>query len=113
MTHPDALHERLRDRLDASPLIVLLDVDGTLSPIAPTPGAAFVPAATRMSVERLAAAPGVHVSLVSGRAAADARQLVGATGVWAVGNHGFERIAPDGSLEADATMAPWQARIAA
>lgn len=113
MTSAASLHESLRDRLAASPLVVLLDVDGTLSPIAPTPDAAFVPGPTRDAVARLAAAPGVHVALVSGRAAADARQMVGADGVWAVGNHGFERIAPDGTVETDAALAPWQERISA
>lgn len=108
-----ALYERLRRRLAASPLVVLLDVDGTLSPIAPRPEAAFVPEPTRDAVARLTTAPGVHVALVSGRAAADARRLVGADGAWAVGNHGFERIAPDGTTETDASLAPWQAHVAA
>lgn len=108
-----ALHAQLRDRLAASPLVVLLDVDGTLSPIAPTPAAAFVPDATRDAVTRLAAADGVHVALVSGRAAADARRMVRAAGVWAVGNHGFERIAPDGTASTDALLGPWKERVAA
>lgn len=112
MRDAEALHHHLRDRLGRSPLVVLLDVDGTLSPIAATPGAAFVPERTRNTVARLAAAPGVHVALVSGRAAADARRLVGADAVWAVGNHGFECISPDGAVESDAALARWQERIA-
>lgn len=108
-----SLHRQLRDRLAASPLVVLLDVDGTLSPIAPTPSAAAVSRDTRDAVAQLAAAPGVHVALVSGRAAADARRLVGADGVWAIGNHGFERIAPDGTTESDASLAPWLPHMAA
>lgn len=113
MSDGAALHERLRPRLGATPLVVLLDVDGTLSPIAPTPDAAFVPPRTRVAIEHLAGAPGVHVALVSGRAAADARRLVGARGVWAVGNHGFERITPEGAVEADPAIARWQDRIGA
>lgn len=112
MTDAEGLHELLRERLRQTPLVVLLDVDGTLSPIAPTPDVAFVPARTREAVERLAAAPGTHVALVSGRAAADARRLVGARGTWAVGNHGFERITPVGIVETDPALAPWLERMA-
>ena len=113
MTDAVALHAAVRDRLAVRPLVLLLDVDGTLSPIAPTPDAAIVPADTRAALARLAASPGVHVALVSGRAAADARRLVGVAGVWAVGNHGFERIAPDGTVESDPVVARWRPRVAA
>ena len=113
MTEAVALHETVRDRLAVRPLVLLLDVDGTLSPIAPTPGAAFVPPQTRSALSRLVAMPGVHVALVSGRAAADARRLVGVDGTWAIGNHGFERIAPDGAIWSDPSLTPWRTRIAA
>jgi trehalose 6-phosphate phosphatase len=106
------LYERLRDRLVGRPLLLLLDVDGTLSPIAPTPTAAFVPGATRSALAQLASTPGVHVALVSGRSADDARRMVAVDGAWAVGNHGFERITPAGTVEVDPAAAPWRERVA-
>lgn len=97
----------LGSRLAASPLVVLLDVDGTLSPIAPRPEDAVVPAPTRAALAALVRTTGTHVALVSGRGASDARRLVGVEGVWAIGNHGLETIAPDGALTVDERVAPF------
>ena len=68
---------------------VVLDVDGTLAPIAARPELAVVPAATRTELERLAGTY-LLVACVSGRAGADARRLVGVEGIEYVGNHGLE-----------------------
>jgi trehalose-phosphatase len=99
-------------RLAGSPLVLLLDVDGTLAPIAPRPEDAEVPPATRRVLEALAARPGVHVAVVSGRAAADARRLVGVPGVWTIGNHGIETIAPDGAIAIDERVASYRGALA-
>jgi trehalose-phosphatase len=101
----------LGSRLGGSPLVILLDVDGTLAPIAPRPEDAFVPAATRDAVAALSSARDTHVALVSGRGAADARRLVGVDGVWAIGNHGLETIDPDGMLTIDARVAVWEGAL--
>jgi trehalose-phosphatase len=98
-------------RLDQAPLAVLLDVDGTLAPIAPTPDSARVPVETREVVERLARLPGVTVALVSGRAAADAYALVGVTGIWTIGNHGLEVRRPDGAITPDAAVERFEDRV--
>jgi trehalose-phosphatase len=91
--------DELRGRLSGSPRIVLLDIDGTLSPIAPRPEEAVVPPETRRAVAALAARRRVHVGLVSGRAAADARRLVGVANLWVIGNHGLEISGPDGEID--------------
>lgn len=101
----------LRELLSRSPLLLFLDVDGTLAPIAPRPEEAAVPERTRKLVARLAALDGVEVSLVSGRAARDARRMVGVTQVWAVGNHGFESIGPDGEELVDPSVAPFEQQL--
>ena len=113
MTGPDvralpADPRTLGSRLAGAPLVVLLDVDGTLAPIAPRPEDASVPAPTRAAVAALARARDVHVAVVSGRGAADARQLVGVDGVWAIGNHGLETINPDGQLSIDQRVRAWE-----
>jgi len=68
---------------------VLLDVDGVLAPIAPTPELASVPEETRAELRRLAAGY-LLVACLSGRAGEDARRLVGVPAVTVVGNHGLE-----------------------
>ena len=74
----------------------MLDVDGTLAPIARTPQAAVVPPATRETLDKLVRLPRVSVALVSGRSAEDALRLVSIKGVWILGNHGLEMREPNG-----------------
>ena len=80
---------------------ILLDVDGTLAPIAPRPDGARVPEETRAEVARLVGTYAL-VACISGRTGEDARQLVGVDGVRYVGSHGLE-------LEPEA--AAWSERI--
>src|ERR1051326_1369447 len=84
-----------------TPLVVLLDVDGTLAPIAPTPAEARVPDETRRAVAALVALAGVHVALVTGRIATEGLDMLAVDGLWAIGNHGAERRTPDGIEEID------------
>ncbi|HSQ29536.1 MAG TPA: trehalose-phosphatase [Gemmatimonadaceae bacterium] len=96
MTRPALpMTPELARRLDGRPLMLLLDIDGTLSPIAPRPDVAIVPAATQRVLRDLARLPDVHVVAISGRSVQDARRLVGVPELWTVGNHGFE-VAPPG-----------------
>ena len=81
-------------RLHGSPFLLLLDVDGTLAPIAPRPEFASVSSDTREVLAELAATPGVYVVVISGRSADDARRLVDVAGAWVIGNHGIEVAAP-------------------
>ena len=104
---PLVLDDALAQRLAGTPALVLLDVDGTLAPLAPRPEDARVPAATLTTVAALVAAPATHVALVSGRAAQDALHMVPVPGVWAVGNHGFETVAPDGAVTVDPGVEAW------
>lgn len=95
-------HERaIGQRLDRSPLCIMLDVDGTLAPIVATPDLASVPPETRDVVARLTRLPGANVVLVSGRAAADAWRVASVPGVWVIGNHGFEVREPTGTTASD------------
>lgn len=103
---------RVAARLAGRPLAVLLDVDGTLAPIVSRPEEAAVPPETRRVVAALAALPDVRVALVSGRAAADARRMVGVANVWVIGNHGFEMVSPDGEELAQPELEPWRSAIA-
>lgn len=99
-------------RLDGSPLAVLLDVDGTLAPIAPRPQDARVPEATRAVLHELVALPDVHVALVSGRSASDAAWVASVEGAWVLGNHGVELRSPEGEITADELVRPWESAVA-
>lgn len=68
---------------------VILDVDGTLAPIARRPELAEVPAETKAELHRLVTLYGL-VACISGRAGAEAAALVGVEGIRYVGNHGLE-----------------------
>lgn len=72
---------------------VLTDVDGTLAPIVERPEQAAVPAAAIRALKRLAGRFGL-VGCVSGRAAAEARRLVGIDELAYAGNHGLELLLP-------------------
>ena len=98
-------------RLAGTPLLLMLDVDGTLAPIAPSPELAVVPERTRELVRALATRRGVHVAVVSGRAARDACAMVAPAEVWSVGNHGMERIAPNGVDHVDERVLPYVAVV--
>ncbi|MBT8078601.1 MAG: trehalose-phosphatase [Gammaproteobacteria bacterium] len=73
-------------------LAVLLDYDGTLTPIVSDYRKAFLADAVRTALEKLAAE---HVvAVISGRDLADVRQLVGLDSVYYSGSHGFELAGP-------------------
>jgi trehalose 6-phosphate phosphatase len=69
---------------------LMTDVDGTISPTAPTPAQAAVSPANRRYLAQLTQRLAL-VAAVSGRAVADVRRLVGIEGMVYVGNHGLER----------------------
>ena len=79
-----------RRALSAVPSGLFIDVDGTLSRVAPRPDEATVSPAARRALERLAASIEV-VMAVTGRGIDDARALVGTDLIGYVGNHGLER----------------------
>ena len=102
---PESELERLVSaRLMGRPLVLSFDVDGTLAPIVAHPSLAQVPEATRRIIASLVTSRGVTVILISGRAAYDARRVVGVEHVWTVGNHGAEVIDPTGDTVVDAAV---------
>ncbi|HST26462.1 MAG TPA: trehalose-phosphatase [Gaiellaceae bacterium] len=95
------LLERLTE--DPSAAAVLLDVDGTLAPIAAEPGLADVPEETRAELRRLAGTYAL-VACLTGRTAREAARIVGVREVRYVGEHG---------LELDPAAEEWSDRLAA
>lgn len=97
VTLPHALEqpERLEAELDARPLAVFLDYDGTLCPIVSRPELAVIDEPVRRSLHRLAAR--YPTAVVSGRQLSDVRERVGLPDLYYSGNHGFEIQGPEGS----------------
>ena len=91
LLHP-ASWRRVRAALEARnrSLLVALDLDGTIAPVAPRPELARVPAGTLRSLGRAARAEGVRVAIVSARRVSDIRRLVPVRNVLLVGQYGLE-----------------------
>lgn len=100
------------ERLGGEPLVLFLDIDGTLAPIAPRPEYAIVPGVTQALLTQLAAVKNVHVVVVTGRSAADGRRLACADDTaWVIGNHGIEVARPGQAPEARADVARFAPQI--
>lgn len=82
---------------DKAILALLLDYDGTLSPIAKHPDLAILPTETKKVLERLANRPDVFIAIVSGRSVENVKQMVGIDNITYAGNHGLEIHHSDGS----------------
>jgi trehalose 6-phosphate phosphatase len=80
-------------RANPSSTAILLDIDGTLSPIVQHAAEAHVPEATRQLLIKIARRYGV-VGCVSGRQASDARAMVGVGTITYLGSHGVELLRP-------------------
>ncbi len=86
LDHRAELEEALRGKH----LLLMLDFDGTLAPIAPAPDLAALPPETRRTLRRLALASWCSVAIVSGRALQDVSEKVRVEGITYIGNHGLE-----------------------
>jgi trehalose 6-phosphate phosphatase len=69
---------------------LFLDIDGTLSDIAPSPEGAFVDIATLQAVQRLRSELGGALAVISGRQLTDIDRLIGHCAQNAAGSHGAE-----------------------
>ena len=84
------------DRLRAleRPLLVALDVDGTISPIVQDPDLARIPTEALDTLSELAAAPDLHIALVTGRDLDSLRRMEQLEGIWRAVEHGGVVLAP-------------------
>jgi trehalose 6-phosphate phosphatase len=78
---------------------LLLDFDGTLTPIVPHPEAAHLSPTMQELLGALAAYPSYRVAIVSGRALADLQPRIAASGLYLAGNHGLEIEGPGGRYD--------------
>ena len=90
---PSTALDAARRVVGRPPAGLVADLDGTLAPIAPRPQDAR-PAPGAIDALRALAERLEVVAVVTGRAALDARAVLGDEAPWVVGNHGLEWLAP-------------------
>lgn len=73
------------------PLGLVLDIDGTLSPIAPTPDSAYLyPGVQSLLEQARDLAPDIHIAIMTGRGIADGARIVNVDNITYIGTHGLE-----------------------
>lgn len=89
--------EYFKDRIANSPRVcVLSDFDGTLVELEARPDLPQLTGPGRDVLERLLRTGRAAVGIVSGRSLGDLVGRIGLTGIWYVGNHGYELRDPQG-----------------
>jgi trehalose 6-phosphate phosphatase len=108
VTQVSAQHPAMDDfaALDPRSVALLLDVDGTLIDIGPSPFEVHVPDELCRSLERLLEAGGGALALVSGRPIRDLDKLFSPLLLPAVGGHGAETRVHAGEVVASAAPLP-------
>jgi trehalose 6-phosphate phosphatase len=97
---------------DPSSAAILCDIDGTLAPIVMRAEEAHVPDKASRLLGRAARRYGL-VACISGRAAADARRIVGVGGIAYAGSHGAELLEPGAaSARISPAFESWTGRVA-
>ncbi|KAF4521294.1 hypothetical protein B566_EDAN002298 [Ephemera danica] len=90
--------ETLTDYIGStSKLVLLLDYDGTLAPIAAHPDLAILPRETKEVLKRLSNMSDVYIAIISGRSVSNVREMVGIDNITYAGSHGLEIEHPDGT----------------
>lgn len=87
------------------------DIDGTISPIAPTPAEAHVPEPFRELLAALVGRLGL-VAFCTGRSLEDGRRMIPLDGAAYVGTHGLETMTADGAVVSDPQAERYVATIA-
>ncbi len=90
----DALDGLLGKAALAKRILLFLDYDGTLTPIAKRPELAVLPGKTRRILRGMAESRRMTLGIVSGRSLGEIKRLVGIDGIYYAGNHGLEAEGP-------------------
>ena len=92
----------------AEKVMLLLDYDGTLVPIAPSPDMAQLPPQTREVLKQISQCAAFEMAIISGRSLSAIKALVGLKNIAYAGNHGLEIEYPRGKFTppADANFRP-------
>ena len=80
---------------EAEHILLLIDYDGTLTPIVEKPELANLSPQVKKCLQELAENPHITLGIISGRAMGDLRERVDINGIIYAGNHGLEIKGPD------------------
>lgn len=103
--------DQIGEALQPSPFGLITDVDGTISPTAPTPQAAVVSPLCRRYLSRLTRQLSL-VAALSGRPVIQVRDMLNIEGMVYIGNHGMERWR-QGNREIPSAIQPYSSVIRA
>ncbi len=82
--------EALKKLIIKKHLVLFLDYDGTLAPMAQTPDKAVMTVETREILFKLSKHSHRHLTVISGRKLSDLKNMIDIPNITYVGNHGFE-----------------------
>lgn len=80
----------IRKRITKKKILLFLDFDGTLAPIASTPAAARISRRTSKLLQKLKATRRIKLAVISGRELHDVVEKVDLRGIYYAGNHGLQ-----------------------
>lgn len=95
----DKIKESLRNKF----ILLLLDYDGTLTPIVEAPQQAAISRQTKELLQELSKSPGCALGIISGRSLEDIKNSVGIKDIIYAGNHGLEIEGPQIKFESQIT----------
>ena len=81
---------KIKEQLGNKFILLLLDYDGTLTPIVETPKKAVISKETKELLQKLSKSPHCTLGIISGRSLEDIKNTVGIKDIIYVGNHGLE-----------------------
>lgn len=96
---------------DLSEVAILLDVDGTLLDLAPTPADVFVPPSLRPTLQKLREHTGGALAFVSGRPIGDLDRIFAPLRLPAIGGHGAEMRLLEGDMTQQTRQKPLDASV--
>lgn len=85
---------RIKRLLNGKFVFLLLDYDGTLTPIVNTPSEAVMHKGIKELLQRLSRSPYCGLGIISGRPLSELKKAVGIKGIIYAGNHGLEICGP-------------------
>jgi trehalose-phosphatase len=90
----------VRRRIAGKYVVLLLDYDGTLTPIVETPDRARIPEQIKQLLKALSTNPRCTLAIISGRGLKDIKKKVGLRNIIYSGNHGLQIEGPNIRFEA-------------
>jgi len=96
--------DKLKNRISDKSILLFLDYDGTLTPIAETPEKAVISREAKDLLNKLSKKSHCSVAIISGRSLSDIKTIVGIEDIIYAGNHGLEIEGPKIKFESQVSL---------